>query len=247
MGKLIAVWGTPNSGKTALTMKLAEALYTSERHRRLMIMVVFTDVIAPSIPVIFPSYKDSELYSIGALLAKTSLTADDVFSYTTFMRGRDNLGFLGYKDSENCHSHPQYTKEKAREMYDILKANTDYVIVDCMTRPKESLITETALLIAEHRIWMVTPDLKAISYSLSQKNLLMAQGFLRQDEISVMNVPVAEFAMPIPTARAYMGNVQYTLPYSSSLAEQSVEGSLSEPLKDRRFTQALSAIMSKVR
>ena len=34
MGKIIAVWGTPNSGKTAFTMKLAGHLYETGRRRQ---------------------------------------------------------------------------------------------------------------------------------------------------------------------------------------------------------------------
>ena len=34
MGKIIAVWGTPNSGKTAFTMKLAGHLYVPAAQKR---------------------------------------------------------------------------------------------------------------------------------------------------------------------------------------------------------------------
>ena len=49
MGKIIAVWGTPNSGKTAFTMKLAGHLYETGRRRQTKVVAVLTDVIAPSI------------------------------------------------------------------------------------------------------------------------------------------------------------------------------------------------------
>ena len=48
MGKIIAVWGTPNSGKTAFTMKLAGHLYETGRRRQTKVVAVLTDVIAPS-------------------------------------------------------------------------------------------------------------------------------------------------------------------------------------------------------
>ena len=54
MGKIIAVWGTPNSGKTAFTMKLAGHLYETGRRRQTKVVAVLTDVIAPSMPVVFP-------------------------------------------------------------------------------------------------------------------------------------------------------------------------------------------------
>ncbi len=247
MGKMIAVWGTPNSGKTAFSMKLAEALYASEKHRKLMIMVVLTDVVTPSIPVIFPNYRSDDVYSIGGLLAKTTLTADDVFSYTTFLRGRENLGVLGYKDSENSHSHPDYTQAKAETMFNILRASTDYVIVDCMCDPDGSVLTETALLGADQTIWLATPDLKAMSYTLSHKNIFTSRGLMRPTQVACINVPVQEFAMPIADAKAHLGKIQYTIPFSLALAEQSVEGSMGEELHDRKYMQSVRMIMEKVR
>jgi MinD superfamily P-loop ATPase len=247
MGKMIAVWGTPNSGKTTIAMKLAESLYLQEKRRKLMIMVVFTDVTTPAVPVVFPNYRDEEVYSVGALLAKTNLTVDDVFSYTTFTHGKDNQGFLGYKGTENSHSHPAYTKEKAELMFDILKANTDYVLVDCMNCPKDSLMTEIALKKADSVIWAATPDLKSISYMLSQKSVLTAQGFMRPEMMIVVNTNFPDCAMPPDAAKANMGHVDFALPYSSALSLQMMEGSIGENLKDRKYMKAVSMIAAKVR
>ena len=47
MGKLIAVWGAPNSGKTALSVKLAEAIYSRSRGKS-SVIVVFTDIVTPT-------------------------------------------------------------------------------------------------------------------------------------------------------------------------------------------------------
>ena len=56
MGKLIAVWGSPGSGKTTFSVKLAEALYNRSRGKSAVI-VVFTDIVTPTIPVIFPNFR----------------------------------------------------------------------------------------------------------------------------------------------------------------------------------------------
>ena len=247
MGKMIAVWGTPNSGKTTLSMKLAESLYLQEKRRKLMIMVVFTDSTTPSVPVIFPNYRDEEIYSIGALLAKTNLTVDDVFSYTTFAHGKDNQGFLGYKGAENIHSHPAYTREKAELMFDILKTNTDYVIVDCMCRPNDSLLTDVALKGADRIIWTEAPDLKSISYTLSQKTILAAQGYMRNDMVSIIHTVSSDFVMPVDAIKACIGHVDYVLPYSSSLALQCVEGTVGENLNDRKYMKAIARVAERVR
>lgn len=177
MGKIIAVWGTPNSGKTAFTMKLAGHLYETGRRRQTKVVAVLTDVIAPSMPVVFPLYRSEDIYSLGELLAKTTITADDIFSYTTLLRGRENFGVLGYRDKENAHSHPAYTGEKALSFLNILAANTDYVLVDCMSEPEDSILTQTALATADNSVRLVTPDLKCLSYVLSQSGHFMTRGY----------------------------------------------------------------------
>ena len=62
MGKLIAVWGSPDSGKTTFSVKLAEALYNRSRGKSAVI-VVFTDIVTPTIPVIFPNFRSEDVFS----------------------------------------------------------------------------------------------------------------------------------------------------------------------------------------
>jgi len=247
MGKMIAVWGTPNSGKTAFSMKLAEHLYLTGRRKQVKVVVVFTDVTTPTMPVIFPLYRSDDIYSLGDLLAKTTITADDIFSYTTLIKGKENFGVIGYRETENRHSHPEYTKEKAQSFLRILVSNTDYTIVDCMTNPDDSVLSETALEEANRSVKLVTPDLKCLSYSMSQNKHLFARGYMPPTQISVINTPVQAFSMPVSDVRSHLGKIDFTLPFSTALAEQSLEGTMSEELRDRKYMQAVEMIAAKVR
>ena len=115
MGKLIAVWGSPDSGKTTFSVKLAEALYNRSRGKSAVI-VVFTDIVTPTIPVIFPNFRSEDVFSVGTILTKPDFFADDVVSNMVMTKDRMNLGYLGYKDSENHHSYPEYTDKKAMRL-----------------------------------------------------------------------------------------------------------------------------------
>ena len=70
MGKLIAVWGSPDSGKTTFSVKLAEALYNRSRGKSAMrseaskVIIVFTDIVTPTIPVIFPNFRSEDVFSV---------------------------------------------------------------------------------------------------------------------------------------------------------------------------------------
>ena len=105
MGKLIAVWGSPGSGKTTFSVKLAEALYNRSRGKSAVI-VVFTDIVTPTIPVIFPNFRSEDVFSVGTILSKPDFFADDVVSNMVMTKDRMNLGFLGYKDGETITAFP---------------------------------------------------------------------------------------------------------------------------------------------
>ena len=62
---------------------------------------------------------------------------------------------LGYKDSENKHSFPDYTEEKAKYLYDVLVGIADYVIVDCMSIPDSNFLTSVTDLSYERSIFFV--------------------------------------------------------------------------------------------
>ena len=115
MSKLIAVWGTPQSGKTTFTVKLANALNLGGKGKSIhSAIAVFPDITTPVVPTVFPNKKDEELYSLGSVLQKPDLTRNLVVSNTIFVKDRSNLGFLGYTAKENRYSYAEYTRENRK-------------------------------------------------------------------------------------------------------------------------------------
>ncbi len=241
MSKMIAVFGAPGSGKTTFSVKLAEMLYSRSRGKS-SVIVVFADNITPTIPVVFPNHKSEEIFSIGTVLSKPDFFADDVASNIVMTKGRMNLGFLGYKEGENIHSYPAYTKAKAKYFYEVLLGITDYVIVDCMSLPDINCLTAVALEQADQVVRIASPELKCISFQMSQHKLFAAMGYLQSGEILVMNIPRQELSLAAQEAKSHLGEVAYTLPFSMSLMNQYMEGNMALPLKDKRYVQVMSKI-----
>jgi len=98
MSKLIAVWGTPDSGKTTFATKLARSIYEEYQST---VIVVYADNETPTLPVIFPNYKKEDMFSVGAALAKTDVTQEDVVKQLVTVKDKQNFGFLGFTDGEN--------------------------------------------------------------------------------------------------------------------------------------------------
>ncbi|MBO4354423.1 MAG: hypothetical protein J5860_05715 [Clostridia bacterium] len=246
MGKMIAVWGTPNCGKTTLALKLAQTVYALNKGKK-SVIAIFTDPVTPTLPVLFPNYSDGELFSLGTVLSKAEITPGDVFSNMVGIKGKLNFGVLGYRIGENKYSFPEYGGKKAGEFYDIIRDLADYIVVDCSSDLKTSIISDAALKCADRMIYLFSPDIKCLSFTLSQMPIIKSAGYVSDNMIRVMNVSAGDVTMPTAAIRTYVGEVKYTLPFSGEIARQYVEGTLADFPKDKKYNRVLSALCDELR
>lgn len=255
MSKLIAVWGSPESGKTTFSVKLAEAVNnrgksgagTQNLHSGASsAIVVLTDIVTPVIPTVFPNKRESEIFSLGEILSKIDITKNTVVSNSIFIKDRKNLAFLGYKKYENHYSYPDNTEDKINLFYSVLKANTEFVIVDCTTLPENDLLTRIALKSADMTIRLCTPDFKCLNFWMSQRPIFMRMGYMKDTDVQVMNVPCAERQSAASEMRNQFGKVDFTVPFSSALLRQTMEGTLTEETADRKYNAVIKEIRDRV-
>ena len=185
MAKTIAVWGSPRSGKTSFATKLARTIYDNYDCK---VLCVYTDFETPSLPVLFPSFKAENLYSIGNALSQTDITQEGVVKQIVQLKDKMNIGFLGFKDGDNLHSYPQFDREKIQTMYSVIGTLADYVIIDCSSHIGNPL-SRIALQMADTAIRLATPDLSCISWYVSQIPLYTASSFRLDKQIQGVNVP----------------------------------------------------------
>ena len=242
--KIITVWGSPHSGKTTFALKLGQALYEKTRAA---VVVLFCDVTTPTIPVLFPNFKTAELCSVGTVLSKPDIYANDVVSNLITVKERGNLGFLGYKNKENRFSFPEYDEGKVHELFTAISEIADYIIVDCESVPTSSVLTEFSLKNAEIMIKLCTPDLSCIGFYQSQHSLMLTGKYYPDKILTIMNVPSADLTMLASDAAMHVGNVDIIVPYSGSVRDQYLEGRLYQKTWDRKFTQAVEKTVEAVR
>lgn len=242
MGKLITVWGSPNSGKTTLAVKLAKCIYENYSATVLMLS---TDDTTPTLPVLFPNTKADDLFSIGVPLSKTDIMQHEVIKSIVTVKGKSNLGFLGYKDGENKFTYPSYDDKKAKALLAMLKSIVDFVIVDCNSS-LDNLLSATAVEQADTVIRLTTPDLKSISFFSSQLPLYADPKFKMEQHIVVLNSIEKELFMPILEAKIHFKDVGFTLPYCIHLREQNINGDLLKDITDKKYIGTLKMIAEKV-
>lgn len=242
-GKIIAVWGSPCSGKTTFATKLARAIYASFEAT---VIVLCCDLETPTIPVLFPLAKSEDLGSVGAALSKTEVEQGDIIDNLITIKEMQNFGFLGYKTGENRFTYPKYGMAKAQELLDHLCRLADYVIVDCASVLDNSILSQAAISKAEQIIRLSSPDLKSISFFLSQLPVYADNKYRMDEHIQGINTPNADVFVPIEEARSSFGDVSFTVPYSRMVKEQMQEGKMHLPTADKRFEGRMTEIAGKV-
>lgn len=129
----------------------------------------------------------------------------------------------------------------AASLYEKQKTN---VIVDC-TSSLENTLSEVALRSADRVIRIATPDLKCISFYVSQLPLLADPTYRAYSHFQVLNVTDADRFLPIEEAKTNFKDIATTLPYSREVKKQSMEGSLIEKINNKKFSLAVCSIADK--
>ena len=230
---------SPRSGKTTFSVKLANAIY--DRYKT-NVIVLFTDISTPTIPVLLPSAKRDMLFSVGKVLSKTDITVDETVKHLILIKKKTNFGVLGYLGSENKYTYPRYDEKKARDLIGAMKTLSNFVIIDCMSDLDESVLSETATAEADEVIRLASPDLSCLSWYLSQ--LPLVTDYKRH--IQGICVPDMDVFVPVSDVRSHLGEVSFTLPFSFEVKQQLYEGKLFETVSDKKFNAVIGAIADKV-
>jgi hypothetical protein len=242
-GKIIAVWGSPNSGKTTFATTLATAIYDTFNAT---VIVLYPDLEAPVLPVMFPNEKSEDLGSVGIPLSKTEIETEVLVQNLVTVKTRQNFGFLGYKDGENKFTYPKYGRAKAEALLEKLCAIADYVIVDCPSNMENNPLAMTALELSWQTLRLAAPDLKCISWYLSQAPLWGDSKVRWDEQIQGVNTPNADVYMPVEEAKSHLKDVSFTVPFSHAIKEQAQKGVLYEPSGDKKYTARMKEIAEKV-
>ena len=71
MAKIIAVIGSPGSGKTTVTLKLAQELYCATTSGA--VIYLSPSLKVPALGVLFPNYTPDSIFSLGTMFDKTDI------------------------------------------------------------------------------------------------------------------------------------------------------------------------------
>ncbi|GIQ68340.1 hypothetical protein [Xylanibacillus composti] len=220
---LIVMWGSPFSGKTIATVKLAQALAA----RRKNVLVIFSDALCPSVASIVPQ-QVSEQQSLGELLSLPALAQEDLLRYSLALKGSPHLAFLGYKKGDHLFSYADYSRERAVDLLTLARHTADVVLVDCASYVSAYLLSTVALELADTVFRFHTCDLKSMMFYASYLPLLSDARFKHAETI-----PILSNVKPGQDSRTYsqvVGGIRFLLPHVAELEQQALEARLMDSL-----------------
>jgi MinD-like ATPase involved in chromosome partitioning or flagellar assembly len=235
-GKLIAVWGNNSCGKTTTAAQLASQL--AEKNQE--VLLVLTDITAPDMKVILPHEKNTR--SMGNIWSTPDCSIDAIYK-ACVVTDSDNICLLGYRNSENVFTNPDYTKDNIMDVFMKLKSIVDYVIVDCASEFAYNVLTTVALEMADKvlRLGEATP--KAFSFFNSNLTLLLDSRYKSGQHIKVLS-KVKSF-QPKELAINHYGGIDVELPYAEAIERKIMEGELLKLTSDKG-TKAYNAGLIKI-
>ena len=241
MSKLIAVWGSPGSGKTSFAVKLACAIY--EQYNA-VVLLLSADMTTPGLPILFPCQKADELPSVGVPLSKPEVTSGEVMKSIVTVRDKVNFGILGFGDGENKYSYPAFDSVKSNELITALQGIAHVVVVDCTS--EMDVLSKAAVQRADTVLRLATPDLKSISFFSSQLPVYADPAYKCEQHIVGLNITENDVYIPLEDAKACFGGVSFTLPYSREIKQQMLDGELCKRLTDKKYNAKLKRIITNL-
>lgn len=240
MAKLIAICGAPGSGKTTVAFKLAQEIYLSTSD--CSVTFLSSDIIVPSVGMLFPNYTPDSLFSLSAVLDCTDISDDLIMGNLVTVKNMKNFGCLGFMSGDSKYSFPTPTKEKVMNLLDVLSAAEGYVFVDC-SNDDSDLISKQAIARADHIIQVITPDLKSMTWLNSYGDKITAG---LEQCIKVVNITENELYIPLEDVCTHLKNVACVLPYCRQVRQQLLDGRMYDRLNAKEYKKRLSGLVNRV-
>lgn len=239
---LIAIWGSPGSGKTTLSIKIAKEL--AEKNKN--VIIIQDDVFCPTLPIVLPNIKEEDK-SLGKIFSNPSIDQEIILNNSITVKNYNHIALIGHQKGENPFTYSEYTKERVMDLLILLRHLADYIIVDCSSILTESILTITALELADKVIRLSTADFKGLSYFKSTLPLLMDSKFKIEEHLRVIS-NTKEFGANEVINDVLRGSSIF-LPNAIEIERQYAEGKLFESLRDKtslKYKDELNKIMEGV-
>lgn len=194
--QVLAVWGSPASGKTTMAVKLARYIASQKKN----VILLLADMTAPPLPYICPASDIEEENSLGAILGAAHVDGNLIRQNAILHKKNEYLTMLAMLKGENAFSYAPYTETQARELIDELRKMCEYIIIDCTSSITNDVLSAVSLIESDAVLRFVSCDLKSISYLNSQLPLLLDNKFNANKQYKAAS-DISSFQRPLRALR----------------------------------------------
>ena len=241
--QVLAVWGSPGSGKTTLSVKLAKRLAEKKRN----VVLLLADTLTPMLPCICPPGELEGEHSLGSIFVASKPTETLIKHNSNTHKRLKHLAVIGLCKGETESCYPDITPVHVQQLMDALRGMADHVIVDCGSCLIYDVLSTASILEADAVLRLMNCDLKSVSYMSSQPEYLRKAGFdFEKMYKAVSNVKSNEASEHMEQV---LGSAVFSIPHSPEVAAQVLAGNLFADLglKDSRgFRKEIEKISKEV-
>lgn len=240
--QVLAVWGSPESGKTTTAIKIAKELESM----KYSVVLVSCDDSLPMLPILTPQGKQTHP-SLGELLSLSRISQPEILKHCVPYGNMGNISLLGYRMDDNEKTYPEYSPNMAQNILIALTRLADKIVVDCSSRLMGNVFTTVALQSADAVLRIVNANLRSSMFLRSQQLMLTDASYHYDSHTIVLNN-----VKPNQDAAVYseiLGGASYVLPHIPTLEEQYETGKLMGSLFGREAKQyepVIKAIVHEV-
>lgn len=224
-GTMLAVAGSPGSGKTTISVKLAAEIAKKRKN----VVVVFADPFVPVMPYMLPMDAGHEV-SLGELLTAPSLTQNKILKACVTIPDSEYITLLGYCMGESLMSYPKVTRERAVDFLVNLRHLADYVILDCASVFEADIFSILAMEMADRVLKVGTSNLRGISYFQSHAGMLEGQ---KDTGKHLSAIGCFKTGQEWEAVSEQYGGISFLFPHVLELEQQYDEARLFEPLTSK--------------
>lgn len=238
---IIAIWGSPFSGKTTLAVNLAK--YISSQKQK--VILITADSTTPAVPYIFLPKNISNINSLGKLLEKTNTSLDDVHKHFIELNGNSNLRILSYIAGDNNKTFNPYTSLEVSRLFSFLKQLDAFIIIDCCSNLINDVLSSEALKSCDVAFNLISGNLKAISFMSS--NFEEFNKIIPQNYYNIFSCTQKEQKEDLLKSAKY--NPTFNLSYTNEIYSQFNNGNYYFEFiskKSKPYTNELMKIYSKI-
>jgi cellulose biosynthesis protein BcsQ len=234
--QILSVWGSPSSGKTLMSVKIARYIASQKKN----VVLVFGDLLAPPLPYVCGENSLECKNSMGDIFAAARINEDVIRQNVILHKRNEYLTMLGYLKSENIFSYPKHEKSHVLLFLECLREISDCIIIDCGSA--FSLFTEVAVAESDVNLTLLNCDLKALSFYASYES------FINNDKQIKAISDIKNFDA-VDIFEQNIGGAHFRITHSDEVNKQFLNGNLLGALNQKDstdFRKTVSKIANEV-